>query len=339
MPKAETAYRSMELVTHEDYLIFVAETREVEIEHVKVALKGPHRTYINHPPVDYKPETETVWSFPDRGDWATHSGNYRGNWSPYIPHNLIRRYTEPGDVVLDQMVGSGTTLIECKLLGRAGIGIDINRDAIMVARDRLFFEYTRPLEWPPECLITTYVGDCRNLDKIADESIDLVATHPPYAGIIGYSNRRVPGDLSSLKLEDYLREMRVAAYEAFRVLKPGKHCAILIGDTRKRLHYVPISHRVLQVFLDAGFVLREDIIKLQWKTKTTRERWRGKEYPFYKIAHEHLFVFRKPEVNEKLGEVKYSLRWWRPGLSFGLRLSDIRPDYSLKPRARPGENR
>lgn len=303
----------MQPVTHEDYLAFVAETREVEIERVKVALKGPYRTYINHPPIDYAPETETVWSFPDRGDWATHTGNYRGNWSPYIPRNLMLRYTEPGDVVLDQMVGSGTTLIECKLLGRVGIGVDINRDAIMVARDRLFFEYTRPLDWPPECPVYTYVGDCRNLDKIADESIDLIATHPPYAGIITYSRSRVPGDLSSLRLEDYLREMRVAAEESYRVLKPGKHCAILIGDTRKRLHYVPISHRVLQAFLDVGFALREDVIKLQWKTKTTRERWRGREYPFYKIAHEHLFIFRKPAPGEKLSEIKYSLKWWLDG--------------------------
>ncbi|MDD5616687.1 MAG: hypothetical protein PHH85_10850 [Candidatus Methanoperedens sp.] len=29
-------------------------------------------------------------------------GNYRGNWSPYIPRNLILRYTAPGDLVLDQ---------------------------------------------------------------------------------------------------------------------------------------------------------------------------------------------------------------------------------------------
>lgn len=44
----------------------------------------------------------TVWSFPDRGDWATHVGNYRGNWSPHIPRNLILRYTQPGELVLDR---------------------------------------------------------------------------------------------------------------------------------------------------------------------------------------------------------------------------------------------
>lgn len=317
----------MKPVTHDDYLAFARKSREVEIERTNVALKGPYHPHINHPPNDYTPETSTVWSFPDRGNWATHNGNYRGNWSPYIPRNLVDRYTDPGDVVLDQMAGSGTTLVECKLMGRTGIGVDVNRDAIMVARDRLNFEYTKGIDWPPEGEVSTYVGDCRKLDAIQDASVDLVATHPPYAGIISYSKNRVPGDLSSLRLEDYLSEMRVAAAEALRVLKPGKHCAILIGDTRKRLHYIPIAHRVMQVFLDVGFVLREDIIKLQHKTKTTRERWRGREYPFYKIAHEHLFVFRKPAVDEKLSDVKRSLKWWRDQLAFGLRLADIRATY------------
>ncbi|MBI2912658.1 MAG: DNA methylase [Chloroflexi bacterium] len=318
----------MELVTQEDYLAFLNNAREVQIEKTRVPLKGPYRTHVNHPPVDYVPESTTVWSFPDRGDWATHSGSYRGNWSPYIPRNLILRYTGPGDVILDQMAGSGTTLVECRLLGRHAIGVDVNRDAVMVARDRLAFEYTRPTDWPSEGEVSTYVGDCRCLDKIGDDTIDLIATHPPYAGIITYSRNRVPGDLSSLSLNDYLGEMRKAAAECLRVLKAGKHCAILIGDTRKRLHYVPISHRIMQIFLDVGFILREDIIKLQWKTKTTRERWRGREYPFYKIAHEHLFVFRKPTEAEKLSEVKNSLKWWRDQLAFGLRLADVRAGYT-----------
>ncbi len=92
-------------------------------------------------PSSFTPETTTVWSFPDRGDWATHVGNYRGNWSPYIPRNLILRYTQPGELVLDQMMGSGTTLVECKLLGRRAVGVDINPDAVMVARNRLDFSY------------------------------------------------------------------------------------------------------------------------------------------------------------------------------------------------------
>jgi len=46
---------------------------------------------------------------------ATDVGNNRGNWSPYIPRNLILRYTAPGDLVLDQMAGSGTIAVECRV--------------------------------------------------------------------------------------------------------------------------------------------------------------------------------------------------------------------------------
>jgi DNA modification methylase len=208
------------------------------------------------------------------------------------------------------MCGSGTTLVECKLLGRNAIGVDINRDSIMVSLDRLNFSFETLDAKHHSTLIETYVGDARRLDALKDESVDLIATHPPYAYIIPYAPR-VLGDISALrKLSDFLKAIREVADESFRVIRPGKHCAILIGDTRKHKHYVPIAYRVLQQFLESGFILREDIIKRQWKTKTTRERWRSSKLDFYKIAHEHLYVFRKPESEEERKELKLSSRWW-----------------------------
>ncbi|MCZ7357837.1 MAG: class I SAM-dependent methyltransferase [Candidatus Methanoperedens sp.] len=74
------------------------------------------------------------------------------------------------------------------------MGVDINPDAVMVARNRLDFVY-KPLDAEykvPE--IRTYTGDARSLDLIESESVDLIATHPPYASIIPYSHDR-EGDL------------------------------------------------------------------------------------------------------------------------------------------------
>ncbi|MCZ7385121.1 MAG: DNA methyltransferase [Candidatus Methanoperedens sp.] len=208
------------------------------------------------------------------------------------------------------MVGSGTTLVECKLLGRRAVGVDINPDAVMVARNRLDFAYT-PLDadyQAPE--IKTYVGDARSLGLIESDSIDLIATHPPYASIIPYSHNR-EGDLSSVhNIAEFAAEMSRVAEECMRVLKPGKHCAILMGDSRRSKHFVPITPRVLMGFLDAGFILREDIIKLQWKMKSTREKWFGKKYDFYLIGHEHLYVFRKPDAEEKVTRFRESMKWW-----------------------------
>lgn len=302
-------YQGMKLVTKEDYHRFMKDHSSVSIENVDVKLYSKWKI-SEFQPKDYKPEEWTVWSFPARGDWATHIGNYRGNWSPYIPRNLIDHYTKVGDLVCDPMMGSGTTLVECKLMGRDAIGIDVNLNSVMVAMNRLDFAYS-PLDQSYKAPnIEVYQGDARNLNEIANEKVDLIATHPPYSGIVSYSKSQVAGDLSSLKLGQFLQEIGKVAQEYFRILKPNHYCAILIGDTRKHLHYIPISIGVLSKFLETGFVLKEDIIKLQHKTKTTREKWRGHKYDFFKIAHEHLYVFRKPAEDERISTYKYSLKWW-----------------------------
>ena len=87
-------------------------------------------------PEDFELEMTTHWSFPKRGDWATHDAKWRGNWSPYIPRNIILRYSEEGDLVLDQFAGGGTTLVEAKLLNRDIIGVDINDIALEQCRER-----------------------------------------------------------------------------------------------------------------------------------------------------------------------------------------------------------
>ena len=92
--------------------------------------KKGRRITIREGPEKFTLEKSTIWSFPERGNWATHSGKYRGNWSPFVPRNIILRYSKKHDWVLDQFLGSGTTLIEAKLLGRDAIGMDINTIAI-----------------------------------------------------------------------------------------------------------------------------------------------------------------------------------------------------------------
>jgi DNA modification methylase len=297
----------MKLITQKDYKEFIKTHKNVTIEKTKIPIGTKWDMKKLAPDKEYKPEGTTVWSFPDRGDWATHSGDYRGNFSPFIPRNLILKYSQKDDLILDQMVGSGTTLIECKLLQRNAIGVDINPEAIMVTRDRLDFNNNSN----NESKIRTYVGDARNLDEIDDQNIDLIISHPPYSYIIGYTQDRIEGDISAFKnIDKFLIAMRKIADESYRVLKPNKHCGILIGDTRKHKHYIPISFRVMQQFLEAGFILKEDIIKLQHKVSTNRGRWRAAYYPFYKIMHEHIFIFRKPDKLEKIKDFKASSKWW-----------------------------
>ena len=296
----------MRYVPRNEYTHFIELNNSVTIDDITVGIHK-HWTVRNYSPEGFTLEEWTIWDFPQRGDWATHNGDYRGNWSPFIPRNLIQKFTSPGDLVCDPMVGSGTTLVECKLMSRRGIGVDINLNAVMLAMNRLDFEILSSKR-ESEDEVKLFHGDARNLDKVEDESVDLVATHPPYSNVISYSS--MPGDLSRLGLDAFTEEVGRVASECFRVLKPNKHCGILIGDTRRHSHYVPIHIGVLGKFLDAGFVLKEDIIKLQHNTKGARERWTNNSYDFYKIGHEHLYVFRKPMENEETSELRHSKKWW-----------------------------
>ena len=62
-------------LTIAEYEIFRSERSSVRVAGKVIPLTGHKMIRQIHPP-DFVPETETVWSFPDRGDWATHVGNY-----------------------------------------------------------------------------------------------------------------------------------------------------------------------------------------------------------------------------------------------------------------------
>jgi len=302
---------NMKEITEEEYKRYVSVHKHITVETTDLEI-GQDWPIKQYQPDDFQLETSTVWSFPTRGTWATHylNNKYRGNWAPQVPRNIILKYSEEKDTVLDAFVGSGTVPIECVLTGRNSISVDVNKEAIMLVQDRLQFRHKAP--GLAKTTHKTYTGDARNLDAIKSDSIDLVAAHPPYANIISYTQKareEVQGDLSKVaSISQFADEMEVVAREFYRVLKPGKHCAILMGDTRRRAHIVPVTARVLQSFLNAGFILKEDVIKLQHKMFGT-VKWKGRANSFLLIAHEHLFVFRKPEKDESLAPFKESVKW------------------------------
>ena len=242
---------------------------------------------IKWEPDNFELQLNTVWSFPERGNWATHDAKYRGNWSPYIPRNLILRYSNEGDLVLDQFAGGGTTLVEAKLLNRNIIGIDVNPNSLTRCEEKCTFEGQNNGN------VQIKLGDARNLDFIMNESIDLICTHPPYANIISYSDN-IENDLSHYEVKDFLIQMKSVASESYRVLKKDKFCAILMGDTRKKGHVVPLSFDVMKIFEEVGFKLKEIIIKEQHNCKATGY-WKTNsiKYNFLLLAHEYLFVFKK----------------------------------------------
>lgn len=240
-------------------------------------------------PESFEMECTSVWAFPRRGNWATHTSDWRGNWSPEVVRNIILRYSKEEDHLLDCMIGGGTTAIEAKILNRHITCLDINEEALERTKRVLNFESNNKAKQ------RVLKCDARNMTCIKDDEIDLVLTHPPYADIIKYSEGQILEDLSNIHdINKFCDEIEQVAKELFRVLKKGKYCAILIGDTRRNKMYQPLAFKVMEKFLKVGFLLKEDIIKRQFNCKATGF-WvnKSKEANFLLIMHEHLFIFQK----------------------------------------------
>lgn len=202
-----------------------------------------------------------------------------------MPRNLILRYSNSNDWVLDQFMGSGTTLVEAKLLNRNAVGVDINPQSVSISERNLQFQCETSSK------IFTRNGNATNLDFIKDSRIDFICTHPPYANIIEYS-KGIEGDISLLEVEQFLTEMKKVAKESFRVLKRGKMCAVMLGDIRKNGKIIPLGFRMMECFLQSGFVNKEIIIKEQYNCNST-SYWEKRNNNFLLLAHEYIFVFQK----------------------------------------------
>ena len=90
--------------------------------------------------------TDPTWSFSElttrHTRYATHGYHtYPAKFIPQLAARLIRELTRPGQWVLDPFMGSGTTLVEAKVLGRPSLGVDINPVAHLISLSK-----TRPVD-------------------------------------------------------------------------------------------------------------------------------------------------------------------------------------------------
>src|SRR3990172_10144404 len=71
----------------------------------------------------------------ENSGYASHDLHaFAAKFPPQLPRAFIRGLTNPGDAVLDPMMGSGTAVVEALLEGRQGIGLDIDPLALRLCR-------------------------------------------------------------------------------------------------------------------------------------------------------------------------------------------------------------
>jgi 16S rRNA G966 N2-methylase RsmD len=242
--------------------------------------------------------TDSLWLMDKRDSSGAHTASYWGNFIPQIPNQLLRRFTKKGDWVLDTFLGSGTTIIESKRLGRNAIGIELLPEVIEFASNIINKE-----ENLHNVQTTIVNADCTSLNyhtvlkELNLKWVQFILMHPPYWDIIKFSENS--NDLSNEKtIEGFLKKMHVLAQSSYKVLEKGRYCALIISDKYEAGEWIPLAHYTMMEFLKVGYKLKSTIIKNFEETKgkmNQKELWRYRALVggFYIFKHEYIFVFKK----------------------------------------------
>jgi SAM-dependent methyltransferase len=244
---------------------------------------------------------ESLWLLGARDKSSSHVGDYWGNFVPQIPNQILRRFTKEGDWIVDLFSGMGTTLIECRKLGRNGVGVEL--DETTAARSRARIETA---DGDATTTATVLQADSASTETVATvreamgrDHADAVLLHPPYHDIIRFSTD--DRDLSNAVDEPtFLCAFERVVANATELLQPGGHLALVIGDAYRKGEWRPLGFECMERCRRAGLILKAINVKdiqgnERGKGKATNLwRYRALQNGFYVFKHEYVMVFRKP---------------------------------------------
>lgn len=135
-----------------------------------------------------------------------------------------------------------------------------------------------------------YNSDCRAMEELEANSVQLVVTSPPYnvGKNYNYYEDRAP-------LENYLEFLMQVWRECKRVLAPGGRLAINIANTNRN-PYIPLHAFIIQQCLDLGLLMRGEILWDKSATAGTSTAWGSfarASNPTLRDTHEYIMVFSK----------------------------------------------
>ena len=247
--------------------------------------------------------TDSLWLFPERDRSGTHAADYHGNFVPQIPYQVMTRFTKRGDVVLDTFLGSGTTLIEAKKLGRHGFGIELQESVAAMAKERINETDTIYQEAKSRIFIEDSTSNraqmkVRNaLHSMGKEKLQMVIAHPPYHDIIQFSDD--PNDLSNAKnTEDFCQTFGKIFDNFVPLLESKRYFVLVIGDKYTGGEWIPLGFYLMKEAMDRGLTLKSLIVKNMAGNRAKRNlenlwRYRALYGGFYIFKHEYVMIFRK----------------------------------------------
>jgi DNA modification methylase len=223
-------------------------------------------------------EATTFWDFPKQSYGLLPKGNnkYAGVTPALIIYNMIWRYTIPGELVVDPMCGSGTTIDVCKEEKRRAICYDIHS--------------VRP---------DIIQNDARHI-PLDDNSVDMVFIDSPYSDNIKYNNE--PDNIGNISCENeaFYDELEKVMKESHRILKDGGVLGWLIGDQWVRGVYTPVGFRIYDRL--CKYFEPADLICVNRRGQYSHTgMWlnRARRLNFYLRGFKHLIIVRKMNAPRK----------------------------------------
>jgi len=245
---------------------------------------------------EWREYTKTVWQIANTSD-----PNHPAVFPVEIPRRLIKLFSFHGETVLDPFGGTGTTAVAAIELGRHGVCVEQNPDYAKIIRN-----HCHALSNGKEHA-QIILGDSRNMEILAADSVGLVVTSPPYWNKADYGK----GDENVGNEPVYRRffdGIRPVFEECYRVLMPGRKLCVVTANVNQHTEHglltFPLAADFICQLRDIGFVLVNEII---WSKDGTGGKWgsHGKQrpifgsYPYppnflFKNVHEYVVIVAKP---------------------------------------------
>jgi len=144
-------------------------------------------------------------------------------------------------------------------------------------------------------------GNAQCMENLADNSVHLAVTSPPYFNAKMYSGETIKSDLGNIhNMDKWLAEIGRVWKEVFRVLQPGRKFFLNIMNLPVRennsFRTLNLVGKSVDLCESAGFIFKRDII---WhKTNGVRAHFGTYPYPggiLLNNMHESILEFQKPD--------------------------------------------
>jgi DNA modification methylase len=224
---------------------------------------------------EWIPETVSVWIQRGLGQGHAHAQIERLHPAPFSFQDvarLIKFFTKSGELILDPFVGVGSSLKAAAVEGRRGIGIELNKKYVALARQRLKTELNGDLWTCHEQKVIQ--GDARLvIPTLEAGSVKLVVTSPPYWNILHKQDHKAkqerlahgldtkysndPVDLGNIKsYPEFLKEVADTLALTRPVLAEGGHLCVIVGDFRNKSKYYMLHADIAREMEARGFTLK-----------------------------------------------------------------------------------